>query len=49
MFSCCCARVDPTWYTVCDCYKGNSTCGNMCVEKAMDEKDMYFDTAQVKI
>ncbi|KAJ7142473.1 alpha/beta-hydrolase [Mycena epipterygia] len=32
LFSCCCARVDPTWYTVCDCFAGGDKCDQNCVD-----------------
>ncbi|CAG8603810.1 4448_t:CDS:2, partial [Ambispora leptoticha] len=45
LFSCCCARVGPTWTPVCDCFRGNNRCDLRCVEKSVDEDDLYFDTA----
>lgn len=31
MFSCCCARVDFSWDTVCPCFQNNSTCKQECL------------------
>ena len=31
MFSCCCARVDFSWDTVCPCFRSNSTCEQECL------------------
>ncbi|KAH9939429.1 Alpha/Beta hydrolase protein, partial [Amylocystis lapponica] len=33
LFSCCCARVGPTWSTVCGCYEGSYKCDQNCLEK----------------
>jgi putative lipase involved disintegration of autophagic bodies len=41
MFSCCCARVDFSWSTVCDCYAGGYKCGQSCVETALVEESVY--------
>lgn len=42
LFSCCCARVRPTWSTVCDCYSGGSRCDQTCVEQALTEDSLYY-------
>ncbi|TFK20113.1 alpha/beta-hydrolase [Coprinopsis marcescibilis] len=42
LFSCCCARVGPTWSTVCPCYKGGNKCDRNCVENALVEKEDLF-------
>lgn len=41
MFSCCCARVDFSWSTVCDCYAGSYKCEQQCVENALVEESVY--------
>ncbi|CAG8467251.1 7810_t:CDS:2 [Ambispora gerdemannii] len=45
LFSCCCARVGPSWSPVCDCYMGNSQCDQRCLEISVDEDGFYFDAA----
>lgn len=47
LFSCCCARVDFTWYTVCDCYKKSNVCSTSCLEKSVQDNSLYFYTAQL--
>ncbi|KAH9483465.1 Putative lipase ATG15 [Psilocybe cubensis] len=42
LFSCCCARVGPTWSTVCDCYDGGYRCDTDCVEDAMKEEGLFY-------
>lgn len=48
-FSCCCARVDWSWSTVCDCYDGSYTCKEDCLEKAVMEKSAYYPAATVRL
>ena len=46
LFSCCCARVDWTWSTVCDCYSGHpNKCNLTCLEDALIDKSVYYPTA----
>ncbi|KAJ1918231.1 putative lipase atg15 [Tieghemiomyces parasiticus] len=45
LFSCCCARVDYSWSTVCDCFQGHQKCGQQCVEDSLDKEDLYFQAA----
>lgn len=47
LFSCCCARVGPTWSTVCDCYKGSNRCDSECVEEALKEDSLFYSTGLV--
>ncbi|KAK1230072.1 putative lipase atg15 [Marasmius sp. AFHP31] len=42
LFSCCCARVGPTWSTVCGCYEGGYKCNLNCVEKSLEEKSLFY-------
>ncbi|KAK7036136.1 putative lipase ATG15 [Favolaschia claudopus] len=42
LFSCCCARVGPTWYTVCDCYSGGDKCDQNCVERALVDDSLFY-------
>ncbi|EGN97866.1 hypothetical protein SERLA73DRAFT_182624 [Serpula lacrymans var. lacrymans S7.3] len=42
LFSCCCARVGPTWYTVCDCFSGGYKCDQTCVEQALTEESLFY-------
>ncbi|KAJ3525924.1 hypothetical protein NM688_g8329 [Phlebia brevispora] len=43
LFSCCCARVDWSWSTVCDCYRGQSQCDQDCLEKALTEESLFYN------
>ncbi|KAJ7055515.1 Alpha/Beta hydrolase protein [Mycena amicta] len=42
LFSCCCARVGPTWSTVCGCYAGGDKCDENCVEEALIEESLFY-------
>ena len=42
LFSCCCARVDWTWTTVCDCHRGGWRCDVGCVQEAMGEESLFY-------
>ncbi|KAF5353592.1 hypothetical protein D9758_013789 [Tetrapyrgos nigripes] len=48
LFSCCCARVGPTWSTVCPCYdgfnktEGSFVCRQGCVEQALMEESLFY-------
>ncbi|KAJ7227463.1 alpha/beta-hydrolase [Mycena pura] len=42
LFSCCCARVDWTWTTVCGCYAGGWKCDANCVEQALIEDSLFY-------
>jgi len=42
LFSCCCARVGPTWSTVCDCYSGGNKCDQTCVENSLIEESLFY-------
>ncbi|KAF7327071.1 Alpha/beta-hydrolase [Mycena kentingensis (nom. inval.)] len=42
LFSCCCARVGPTWSTVCGCYAGGDKCDQDCVEEALVEESLFY-------
>ncbi|KAH8831375.1 alpha/beta-hydrolase [Flagelloscypha sp. PMI_526] len=42
LFSCCCARVDWTWSTVCDCYRGGWNCHQDCVETALTTESLFY-------
>ena len=48
LFSCCCARVGPTWSTVCDCFSGGYRCDQTCVEKALIEDSLFYPIGMVK-
>ncbi|GAA6058785.1 hypothetical protein JCM10212_001901 [Sporobolomyces blumeae] len=45
LFSCCCARVDWSWSTVCDCYDSPGTCRQDCLEEAVMTKSAYYPVA----
>ncbi|KAH6899248.1 Alpha/Beta hydrolase protein [Coprinopsis sp. MPI-PUGE-AT-0042] len=42
LFSCCCARVGPTWSTVCGCHQGSYKCDQSCIQKSLVEKEDLF-------
>jgi lipase ATG15 len=52
MFSCCCGRVDRTWFPICDCYRGNSypstkRCSSSCLQDTCrDWDDAYYRMAE---
>ncbi|KAF9984387.1 putative lipase atg15, partial [Modicella reniformis] len=45
LFSCCCANVDRTWRTVCDCNSGGYNCNQQCVEDSVNSDDVYYQNA----
>lgn len=47
LFSCCCARVGPTWSTVCGCYEGNNRCDQECVEASLSDNSLYYSIGVV--
>ena len=47
LFSCCCARVDWTWTTVCGCYRGGWKCDQDCVEQALIEDSLFYPVGTV--
>jgi len=49
MFSCCCARVGPTWSTVCDCYDGGYRCDTNCVEDALKDDSLFYSSGLVSL
>lgn len=49
LFSCCCARVDWSWSTVCDCYDGSYKCRQDCLEEAVITKSAYYPVATVRL
>ncbi|KAI0029789.1 Alpha/Beta hydrolase protein [Vararia minispora EC-137] len=44
LFSCCCARVDWSWSTVCGCYRGapGQRCDQACVERALVDESLFY-------
>ncbi|KAF9300311.1 putative lipase atg15 [Mortierella antarctica] len=46
MFSCCCGKVDRTWWGVCGCYVGGIQCSQQCLvedaQKDRDESESYY-------
>jgi len=42
LFSCCCARVGPTWSPVCNCYEGGYRCETDCVEEALKDEGLFY-------
>lgn len=47
LFSCCCAKVGPTWSAVCDCYQGGYKCDQACLEKSLIEESLYYSVGVV--
>jgi len=45
LFSCCCARVDFSWSTVCDCYAGGYKCEQTCLENSVISESVYSTVA----
>lgn len=42
LFSCCCAKVGPTWTSVCDCHSGGYTCDQDCLEKSLVQDSLFY-------
>lgn len=49
LFSCCCARVDWTWSTVCGCYDGGWRCDQTCVEDALRDESLFYPIGTVSL
>jgi putative lipase involved disintegration of autophagic bodies len=49
LFSCCCARVSKSWAfsTVCDCYSGGWACTQTCLEKSLQDDDLFYNVGIV--
>ncbi|KAF9395938.1 putative lipase atg15 [Podila verticillata] len=45
LFSCCCAKVDRTWKSVCGCNRGGYQCDQTCVEDSVNSDDVYYNVA----
>ncbi|KAJ1726937.1 putative lipase atg15, partial [Coemansia biformis] len=47
LFSCCCAFVDFTWSTVCDCHLSGTKCNVTCLQNELNDEaaDNYFFAA----
>ncbi|KLO19678.1 alpha/beta-hydrolase [Schizopora paradoxa] len=45
LFSCCCARVGPTWSTVCGCYSGAKKCDVNCLQSSLVEDSLFYNVA----
>ncbi|KAH7924671.1 alpha/beta-hydrolase [Leucogyrophana mollusca] len=43
LFSCCCARVGPTWSPVCDCFSGGYKCDQTCLEKSLVKDSLFYN------
>lgn len=48
LFSCCCARVGPTWSPVCGCYSGGYRCDENCVEEALKDDGLFYPIGLVE-
>lgn len=42
LFSCCCARVGPTWSPVCGCFGGRNRCDENCVQEALANDSLFY-------
>ncbi|EJD48704.1 alpha/beta-hydrolase [Auricularia subglabra TFB-10046 SS5] len=42
LFSCCCAKVGPTWSPVCGCHAGGWKCDSNCVQHALEEDSLFY-------
>ncbi|KAG2145370.1 alpha/beta-hydrolase [Suillus bovinus] len=42
LFSCCCARIDWSWTTVCGCYRTGWKCDQDCLEQALVEDSLFY-------
>ena len=49
LFSCCCARIDWTWSTVCGCYRGGWKCHQDCLEEALITESLFYPIGIVRI
>ena len=49
LWSCCCARVDWTWTTVCGCYSGPNKCDRNCLEDALTEESLFYPVGIVSV
>lgn len=53
MFSCCCGKVDRTWWGVCGCYMGGNSCNQQClvddVKKDLEESESYYAVGLVSL
>lgn len=47
LFSCCCARIDWTWTTVCDCYRSGWKCDQGCLEQALIDESLFYTIGTV--
>ncbi|KAI5831372.1 alpha/beta-hydrolase [Schizophyllum commune Tattone D] len=42
LFSCCCAKVGPTWTPVCPCAQGGGKCDEECVERSLVDESLFY-------
>ncbi|TRM57156.1 Alpha/Beta hydrolase protein [Schizophyllum amplum] len=42
LFSCCCAKVGPTWSAVCPCAQGGGKCGQQCIEQSLVDESLFY-------
>lgn len=47
LFSCCCARIDWSWTTVCGCHRGGWKCDQDCLEQALVEDSLFYPIGTV--
>ena len=49
LFSCCCARVDWTWSTVCGCFGGGNKCDQNCLEESLEVDSLFYPVGIVGV
>ena len=46
-FSCCCMRVGPMWFAVCNCYLGGDKCDQNCLKSSLMGNSAYYQIGMV--
>jgi putative lipase involved disintegration of autophagic bodies len=49
LFSCCCAKVGPTWAAVCDCHSGGYKCDQTCLQRSLVEESLFYPIGIVSV
>ncbi len=49
LLSCCCARVGPTWTTVCPCYEGSKKYDQSCLKKSLVAESLFYAVGIVRL
>lgn len=48
LFSCCCARIDWTWTSVCGCHRGGWKCDQTCLGQALMADSLFYPIGTVR-